>query len=220
MCGLCAGFPHADKLFDGAACGLYDQVNTMNARRPYQRTGLYIRTKAGLRERDRRVEKLTRRMYDVLDLNVSDRPAVRAWCQLELLCCEIYGRLRKTNLINAQGQTPRLVDDYRKLRTTQLMFAREIGLTPAARLAPRRENAALNLGATTVREADGQEVERLTLIGLRTVWAHLEKQKQEEEAVDVTAGDIENAVTTKSGSNDYVQPTIEDLRKAGRNGVG
>jgi hypothetical protein len=48
------------------------------------------------------------------------------------------------------------------------------------------------------------------------------KQQQEQEAaVEVTADEVGEVVTTtESEPNDYVQPTIEDIRKTGRNGDG
>jgi hypothetical protein len=72
-----------------------------------------------------------------------------------------------------------------------------------------------------VEEEGAEQVERLTLAGLRIVWESLEKQKREQEAVDVAAEEIGDGVTKTEGEpNDYVQPTIEDLRKAGRNRNG
>jgi hypothetical protein len=38
-------------------------------------------------------------------------------------------------VLNDQGEGRRLLDDYRKLRQTQAVYARELGMTPAARMA-------------------------------------------------------------------------------------
>jgi alkanesulfonate monooxygenase SsuD/methylene tetrahydromethanopterin reductase-like flavin-dependent oxidoreductase (luciferase family) len=60
-----------------------------------------------------------------------------------------------------------------------------------------------------VQQAAGQDAERITLAGLRMAWEYLERKK----AIEVMAEKVVDVPST-----DYVQPTIEDLRKAGRNG--
>ena len=58
-------------------------------------------------------------------LKPSDLPAARAWCEIEVL-----GRLGFTT---GQGEPRRLLTEYRQLRSTQLGYARELAMTPAAR---------------------------------------------------------------------------------------
>jgi hypothetical protein len=98
-------------------------------------TGLYIRTPAGLRQRDKRVERLARRMRLAMPwLEEADGPACRAWAELEVLAQTVYLELRNKGVLNEQGEAKRLLDDYRKLRQTQISFSRSLGMTPEGRL--------------------------------------------------------------------------------------
>lgn len=102
------------------------------------RTGLYVKASPGLRLRDRKVTRLVRKMRAALPaLQDCDMPACRAWAQFEYLAEQVYAILRTGAVVNAKGEGKRLLDDYRKLRQAQLLFARELGLTPAARRAIR-----------------------------------------------------------------------------------
>jgi hypothetical protein len=58
------------------------------------------------------------------------------------------------------------------------------------------------------------------LIGLRTLWAHAAKQP--ELAIEVTAEkEVDStAESTSDNQGGILQPTIEELRKAGRNRDG
>jgi hypothetical protein len=80
-------------------------------------------------------------------LEMSDRPTVRAWAQLEILSDMVYEDLRQRGVLNEEGQACRLLDDYRKLRATQVILSRELGMTPAARMAIKagNTNAALDI---------------------------------------------------------------------------
>src|ERR1019366_8165782 len=99
-------------------------------------TGLYVRASAGLRLRDKKVERLARKVRSVLSwLEPSDFPAVRAWAEFEYLAGQVYAALRAGSVINAKGEARRLLDDYRKLRLAQAVLSRELGMTPAARMA-------------------------------------------------------------------------------------
>src|SRR5689334_8478641 len=63
----------------------------------------------------------------------ADRPVCRAWSELEILSQTVYLVLRDKGVLNSEGEARRLLDDYRKLRSTQIQFSRELGMTPAAR---------------------------------------------------------------------------------------
>ena len=66
----------------------------------------------------------------------SDLPAMRAFCELEYFCAAIAIALDKgKSLFDAEGAVRRLGHDYRKFRQTQMAYMRELGMTPAARLA-------------------------------------------------------------------------------------
>src|ERR1035437_3250315 len=99
-------------------------------------TGLYVLASAGLRLRDKKVERLARKVRDALPwLEPSDFPAVRAWAEFEYLAGQVYAALRAGSVINAKGEARRLLDDYRKLRLAQAVLSRELGMTPASRMA-------------------------------------------------------------------------------------
>jgi hypothetical protein len=66
-------------------------------------------------------------------LAVSDRPALRAMAELELLANTAYHLLHKSGLLNGEGNPVRLLTDYRQLRAVQLQFMSALGLTPASR---------------------------------------------------------------------------------------
>jgi phage terminase small subunit len=82
-------------------------------------------------------------------LELADWPTVRAWCELEYLTGQVYAALRSLGPITSQGETRRLVDDYSKLRQTQIVLSRELGMTPASRQALKsaRTNDAFDLAA-------------------------------------------------------------------------
>ena len=116
-------------------------------------TGLYIKAAPGLKLRDRRVTRLAVKVRAILPwLEPSDTPTVRAWGEIEYLCNQVYAALRAYGATNARGGARKLLDDYRKLRQTQVVFARELGMTPLARqtLKASSTDAALDLAAMAV----------------------------------------------------------------------
>ena len=99
-------------------------------------TGLYVRASKGLKLRDRKTQLLARKVRSVLTwLEPSDFPAVRAWAELEVLATQVFAVLRAGSVVNAAGEGKRLLDDYRKLRLAQAVYSRELGMTPASRMA-------------------------------------------------------------------------------------
>jgi hypothetical protein len=99
-------------------------------------TGLYVRAAAGFRLRDKKVERLARKVRASLPwLEPSDFPAVRAWAEFEYLCGQVYAVLRAASVVNGAGEAKRLLDDYRKLRLAQATIANSLGMTPASRMA-------------------------------------------------------------------------------------
>jgi hypothetical protein len=99
-------------------------------------TGLYARSTAARRLRDRKVEFMARKVRaSVPWLEPSDYAAARAWAELEILAGAVRSALRTLGVANDQGDSRRLLDDYRKLRQVQLSYPRELGMTPAARMA-------------------------------------------------------------------------------------
>jgi hypothetical protein len=121
------------------------------------RTGLYVRAQPGLRLRDKKVERLARKMRSVMPwLEPSDTPTARAWAEFEFLAGQVYAALRAFGVLNREGEARRLLDDYRKLRQTQVVLARELGMTPAARMAIKANGtkAALDLAAAMATAED------------------------------------------------------------------
>ena len=123
-------------------------ANAIRAGSTHVQTGLYIRAEKGLRRRDKRVERLARKMRQVMPwIEDSDRPTCRASAELEVLAPTVYLQLRDKGVLNGEGEGRRLLDDYRKLRSTQIALSRELGMTPAVRIAIKAgsTNAALDL---------------------------------------------------------------------------
>jgi hypothetical protein len=130
------------------------------APRKRAQTGLYVKSKNGLKLWDRKVSRLVRKMRAVMHwLEPSDFPTCRAWAELEILASEVYAALRTMGVINAEGDARRLLDDYRKLRQTQAVYARELGMTPAARMAIKATGtrAAIDLAAAMANGEDGTD---------------------------------------------------------------
>jgi hypothetical protein len=126
-------------------------------------TGLYVKAAPGLKLRDRKVTRLVRRMRGVMHwIEDSDLPACRAWAELEVLAGQVYAALRVLGVLNGKGEGRRLLDDYRKLRQTQTVLSRELGMTPAARMAIKASGtrAAFDLAAEMARpsETDADEI--------------------------------------------------------------
>lgn len=134
-----------------------DSEKTKEPVRSVAKTTLYVKAAAGLKLRDRKVSRLVRKMRDTMPwLEAEDLPAARAWAELEYLSGQVYAILRLGTVVSANGEGKRLLDDYRKLRQAQLAFARELGMTPAARMAIRANGtrAALDLAAQLAETGD------------------------------------------------------------------
>jgi hypothetical protein len=122
-------------------------------------TGLYVRSANGIKLRDRKVSRLVQKMRAAMHwLELSDFPTCRAWAELEILAGEVYAALRTMGVLNAKGEGRRLLDDYRKLRQTQAVYARELGMTPAARqmLKTNGRRAAFDLAAAMAAPEDAE----------------------------------------------------------------
>ena len=110
--------------------------------RDYHRSNLYVRARPGLILRDRKVTRLAARARNVCPwLAASDHPAVRAWCELEILAEQAFIILRTDGLTTQAGEPRRILDDYRKLRSVQTQLSRELGMTPLARRQLRDGNS-------------------------------------------------------------------------------
>jgi hypothetical protein len=122
--------------------------------RRHARTGLYVKTANGLRDRHRKVRRLVERVRAAMPwLEPSDLPACRAWAELEFLGAHAFNELVAAGLLNARGEPRRLLTDYRQLRQVQLSYERDLGMTPAAQMAMKANGtrAALDLVAAMAK---------------------------------------------------------------------
>jgi hypothetical protein len=101
-------------------------------------------------------------------------PVVRKWCELELLRLAAFNAItqlspkergRLSGVVRVDKQTHeagliRLVDDYRKLCQTQLMFERELGMTPLARaqLSDPKQSGFDLVAAMAMTDAEADEI--------------------------------------------------------------
>src|SRR5262249_54544890 len=133
------------------------------------RHSLYVKSKNGKQLRHERVRRLVNKMQAACPwVAESDLPAARAWAEMEILAGQVYWALKMAGPINYQRgavdgdlRARRLLEDFRLLRQSQLVYARELGLTPAARLTIAGRGAApLDLAAAmaTAHEVTDAEV--------------------------------------------------------------
>jgi hypothetical protein len=85
-------------------------------------------------KRDGRVRRKKNELEKAMPwLTDGDRAAVQGWAELEVLCRRIYTKLSTSDLLTDSGAPTGLLDCYRRLRSTQLSFERELLMTPRAR---------------------------------------------------------------------------------------
>jgi phage terminase small subunit len=97
----------------------------------------------------------------------SDESTARAYCELEIMGAQIFAALSKmgdsvvrTTTDGKDLDVRRLVDAHRQNKLAQLAFARELGLTPAARMAIKATgtHAAIDLAGQMARvDSDDEE---------------------------------------------------------------
>jgi len=123
--------------------------------------GLYVKSRNGLRLRDRAVQRLVRRMRLAMPwLEEADYPAMRAWAEMELLAARVYAELKAGGFMNGKGEARRLLDDYRRLRGTQIVLSRELGMTPAARMAIKATGRKADFDLAAAMAVDAEAAER------------------------------------------------------------
>ncbi len=123
--------------------------------------GLYVRSRNGLRLRDRAVQRLVRRMRAAMSwVEDADVPAMRAWAEMELLAAKVYAELKKGGVVNERGEARRLLDDYRRLRGTQIVLSRELGLTPASRALIKATGRRADFDLAAAMAVDAEAAER------------------------------------------------------------
>jgi phage terminase small subunit len=120
--------------------------------------GLYAKSPTALAIRSRKVARLVRRLRVVAPwIEPADLPTSRAYCELEIMAASVFAELMRAGVTNPEGEPRRLLDAHRQIRQAQLAYARELGLTPAARRAVVGSGKrALDLAAEFVRETDDE----------------------------------------------------------------
>lgn len=124
--------------------------------RPHAGTGLYLKSGDGLRLRHRKTRRLVQKMLNVMPwIEASDIPCARAWAEMEILAANVFTELMANGVTNREGEPRRLLTELRQLRQTQLAYERELGMTPAAKVAIKASNtrAALDLVAMMAESA-------------------------------------------------------------------
>jgi hypothetical protein len=135
---------------------------------PRRAIPLFQRAKNGVRQNDRTIRRIRTSIWRAAPwLERTDLLTVNAYAELEYLASAAFLELSEQGVMRRdkdahEGEPKRLLDAYRGLRQTQLQFGRELGLTPAARIAIKATGtrAALDLAAQLAstdddaREAD------------------------------------------------------------------
>ena len=118
--------------------------------------GIYARSKGALETRARSIRRILRKMLVVAPwLTESDRPALRAWCELEFLAANVFAVLATEGVTTATGDGKKLLSDYRSLRATQNQIGAALGLTAVSRKAlsgPGKQFDIVGALATPVEE--------------------------------------------------------------------
>ncbi len=124
-------------------------------------SSLYSRSPKARRLRDNQVNYYLRKMRALCPwLERSDIYVARRFAELELLASRAYQALRERAIVTDKGESRRLLDDYRRLVALQVVVARELGLSPAARAALKANNtnAALDLVGAFAADAARERV--------------------------------------------------------------
>jgi hypothetical protein len=138
-----------------------DDTN-INSNTPQRRgrTGLYARGESALKLRSRKVRKLVDKARVVCPwIEGSDLPCVRSWAELEILGVSVFRELVQNGVLTPDREARRLLNDYQKLKKTQLAYETALGMTPASRIAltAGSADAALDLVAQMAQQAEEVE---------------------------------------------------------------
>ncbi len=114
--------------------------------------GLNSRNKVVLKLRSRAVFRLVRNLYGIAPwLTATDRSTVQSWAEVVKLKAAAFAALERDGpyRLTPDGDTVgrRLLGEYARLAVLELAYAKELGLTPAAR-------ASLGVSVATGRHMD------------------------------------------------------------------
>lgn len=120
--------------------------------------GLFVKAPSGLKLRARKVRILARRVWKTLPwLQPSDEPAVRGWCELQLVTSTMFVKVLK-------GESD--PNAWRQLVLARLQYERELGMTPSSRMAMGLTSAQGQLAASRLHGAAGTAIRDVLVNGL------------------------------------------------------
>lgn len=80
------------------------------------------------------MRRLVARMYQGMAwLTESDKPAARAWAELEVIGAACFADMMERGVAGEDGTPRRMLGDWRLLKQTQLSYEAALGMTPASR---------------------------------------------------------------------------------------
>ena len=88
----------------------------------------------------------------------ADVPALRAWAELEIIGAGLFADITARGTLNDEGEPRRAVDDLRRIRQTQLVYSRELGLTPKSRAELSHLASDLNALDLSQHRAEGRRL--------------------------------------------------------------
>jgi len=75
-------------------------------------------------------------MYRTMSwLTEADRPAARAWAELEVIGAACFGDLMERGIAGEDGTPRKMLGDWRLLKQTQLAYEAALGMLPSSRAA-------------------------------------------------------------------------------------
>jgi hypothetical protein len=141
--------------------------------------------------RDKRSERLTRRMFQIMPwLQPVDRPTAKACAQIEFLADQVFIQLKSHSVFNSDDEARRLLGEFRQLRQAQLSYADRLGMTPAGRISPAissRQSTACVCGEFTRFKQMSITVRHYFAVRLLTYWAFASKAEIPQSTIEVRA---------------------------------
>ncbi len=124
-------------------------------------TGIYVKAKTDSRSETNESAVWSARCSSRCPgCNYLTRRSVEPWAQLEVLADQAYAELREGGILNRKSDPRRLLGDFRMLRQTQATLSRELGMTPAARMALKATGTKTGLDLAGLMAAHDGEATR------------------------------------------------------------
>src|SRR6266851_3953732 len=120
-----------------------DQLPAKGRGRPkgsgHAMTGYYVKSPAGLKLRDRSVQRIVAQMREECGwIRACDLPLLRRWAELEIHATRLHAFLKMIGEVNsATGEPRRLMDELRKVALAQAALGAHLRFSPASRAAVR-----------------------------------------------------------------------------------